>query len=47
MHFSGGGGGVSTGGKHHYVDKPNRKGKYWPPTGTRCPLDPTMAAGTR
>ena len=33
--------------RHHYVDKPNHKGKYWPPSGVKCPTDPTLDAAKR
>ena len=28
--------------RHHYVDRPNQKGHYWPPTGAKCPVKPTL-----
>jgi len=42
-HLSGGGGGGNDpeGQRHDWIDKPNEKGKYWPPTGEKCPAKPS------
>eukprot|EP01045_Picozoa_sp_COSAG04_P004354 COSAG04_NODE_188_length_20978_cov_7.733225_2_plen_120_part_00 len=32
-------------GGHHYKDGPDKKGRYWPPSGELCPLKPTDSDG--